>query len=55
MTARRVVYAVEPALDAGEFRAVLVDSGLGSIRPIDDLPRLQAMLSAAQLVVTAAR
>ena len=53
MTARGVVYAVEPALDANEFRAVLVDSGLGSIRPIDDLPRLQAMLSAAQLVVTA--
>jgi hypothetical protein len=53
MTAPAVVYAVEPTLDAIAFRSVLVDSGLGSIRPVDDLPRLHAMLSAAQLVVTA--
>ena len=49
----RVVYALEPALDASEFRRVLVDSGLGAIRPVDDLARLRAMLAAAQLVVTA--
>ncbi|HET9208167.1 MAG TPA: GNAT family N-acetyltransferase [Burkholderiaceae bacterium] len=53
MTAPTVVYAVEPTLDASEFRGVLIDSGLGSIRPVDDLPRLHAMLSAAQLLVTA--
>jgi GNAT superfamily N-acetyltransferase len=52
MTAPAVAYAVEPALAATEFRRVLVESGLGAIRPVDDLPRLQAMLSAAQLVVT---
>lgn len=50
-----IVYALEPALPAMEFRHVLVDSGLGTIRPVDDLERLQAMLSAAQLVVTARR
>ena len=55
MAAPAVVCAVEPSLDATEFRRVLVDSGLGAIRPVDDLPRLQKMLSAADLVVTARR
>jgi ribosomal protein S18 acetylase RimI-like enzyme len=49
----RVVCAREPHLDPAEFRRVLVESGLGTTRPIDDLPRLGAMLSAANLVVTA--
>lgn len=45
--------AHEPRLDVGEFRRVLIDSGLGSIRPIDDIGRLQQMLDAADLVLTA--
>jgi ribosomal protein S18 acetylase RimI-like enzyme len=49
----RVLYARESALDVAEFRRVLVASGLGATRPIDDLPRLEAMLAAANLVVTA--
>lgn len=49
----RVRYALEPALDVTEFRRVLVESGLGAIRPVEDEPRLQEMLSAADLVVTA--
>jgi len=48
-----VHYALEPALGVQEFRRVLVESGLGSIRPVDDIERLQAMLSSAQVVVTA--
>lgn len=48
-----VFYAVEPALDVESFRRVLEESGLGSLRPTGDLLRLQAMLSAADLVVTA--
>ncbi len=48
-----VHYALEPALSAQEFRRVLVESRLASIRPVGDLERLQAMLSSAQLVVTA--
>lgn len=49
----RVLYASEPGLAVGEFRQVLVESGLGTIRPVDDAARLGAMLAAANLVVTA--
>jgi ribosomal protein S18 acetylase RimI-like enzyme len=49
----RVHYAREPALDVAEFRRVLVESGLGAIRPVDDESRLGAMLSAADLILTA--
>lgn len=48
-----VLYDVEPTLDAASFRRVLDESGLGAIRPTGDIARLQAMLSAADLVVTA--
>jgi ribosomal protein S18 acetylase RimI-like enzyme len=48
-----VRYAREQSLDAAEFRRVLVESGLGASRPVDDEPRLQAMLSGANLIVTA--
>ena len=48
-----VFYGVEPTLDAESFRRVLEESGLGMIRPTGDLVRLQAMLSAADLVITA--
>lgn len=50
---RAVVHGVEPTLDVESFRQVLDASGLGSIRPTGDPVRLQAMLSAADLVVTA--
>ena len=49
----RILYAREPALDIAEFRRVLVESGLGETRPVDDDARLQAMLSGANLVLTA--
>lgn len=49
----RILYAREPTLNVAEFRRVLVDSGLGTIRPVDDEPRLQQMLSAADLIFTA--
>lgn len=48
-----VLYARETGLGVAEFRRVLVDSGLGQIRPVDDAHRLQAMLSGANLVLTA--
>jgi ribosomal protein S18 acetylase RimI-like enzyme len=50
-----VLYAIEPTLPVAEFRQMLVDSGLGSIRPVDDLPRLEVMLKSADLIVTARR
>ncbi|MCV3206856.1 GNAT family N-acetyltransferase [Mesorhizobium sp. YC-39] len=49
----RILYASEPTLDAAEFRRVLVESGLGETRPVDDEPRLRAMLAGANLVLTA--
>lgn len=50
-----VVYGVEPALDAAEFRRVLIESGLAPRRPVDEPGRLVRMLAAADLVVTARR
>jgi GNAT superfamily N-acetyltransferase len=49
----RIRYAREPELDVAEFRRVLVESGLGAIRPVEDEPRLKAMLSAADLILSA--
>ncbi|MBZ9675274.1 GNAT family N-acetyltransferase [Mesorhizobium sp. ES1-1] len=51
----KILYASEPALDSAEFRQVLMESGLGDIRPVEDDARLKAMLSGANLVVTARR
>lgn len=48
-----VLYAREPALGISEFRRVLVESGLGEVRPVDDEARLKAMLEGANLIVTA--
>ncbi|ESZ57528.1 GNAT family N-acetyltransferase [Mesorhizobium sp. L103C131B0] len=49
----KIIYAREPELDVAEFRRVLVESTLGETRPVDDDARLQAMLSGANLVLTA--
>lgn len=49
----RVLDARERRLGAEEFRDVLVDSGLGAWRPVDDLPRLEDMLRGANITVTA--
>ncbi|WP_434724563.1 GNAT family N-acetyltransferase [Mesorhizobium sp. RIZ17] len=51
--ASKVLYASEPALDVAEFRRVLVESGLGKVRPVDDEARLRTMLDNANLVLTA--
>lgn len=51
----RIVYARESTVAVADFRRVLVDSGLGAIRPVDDEPRLQTMLDNANLIVTARR
>ncbi|PBC05709.1 GNAT family N-acetyltransferase [Mesorhizobium sp. WSM3860] len=49
----KILYASEPTLDVAEFRRVLVESGLGETRPVDDEKRLKAMLGNANLVLTA--
>ncbi|WP_296747086.1 GNAT family N-acetyltransferase [Mesorhizobium sp.] len=48
-----ILYASEPTLDVAEFRRVLVDSGLGKVRPVDDEARLKTMLDNANLLLTA--
>ena len=54
MTSKRhVQYAVERDLDVPAFQRVLVESGLGAIRPVADEARLLEMLTAADLIVTA--
>lgn len=49
----RIIYAQEPNLGVFDFKRLLVESGLGKIRPIGDEPRLEKMLSSANLIVTA--
>jgi GNAT superfamily N-acetyltransferase len=51
----RVVCAPEPGLEVGEFRRVLVESGLGATRPVDDAARLRTMLAEADVVLAARR
>jgi ribosomal protein S18 acetylase RimI-like enzyme len=53
VTAPVIIYALEPNLAVAEFQSVLVASTLGERRPVDDLPRLDAMLRGAQIIVTA--
>jgi ribosomal protein S18 acetylase RimI-like enzyme len=56
MTAHETIsYARETSLPVAEFREVLASSGLGATRPVDDALRLQAMISGANLVMTARR
>ena len=52
-TRPRVFYAREPTLSVAGFRRILMESGLGALRPVDDTARLQAMLDGAGLIVTA--
>jgi GNAT superfamily N-acetyltransferase len=49
----KILYRREPDLSLDEFRRVLVESGLGATRPVDDPERLGAMLSGANLMLTA--
>ena len=47
------IFAVETTVSAEEFRTLLLASGLGVRRPVDDLARLDAMLRNANVVLTA--
>jgi ribosomal protein S18 acetylase RimI-like enzyme len=48
-----IVCQREQALTVDDFSKVLIESGLGAIRPVDDPARLHQMLSGAALVMTA--
>lgn len=53
MSADDILYATEPGLPAEEFIDVLRRSGLAERRPVDDRPRVEAMLRNADLTITA--
>jgi ribosomal protein S18 acetylase RimI-like enzyme len=53
MSLPTVHFAAEPELNPDEFRQVLELSGLGATRPVDDPVRIAAMLSGANLIMTA--
>lgn len=53
MTLPRIIYGQDSALTVAEFKRVLTESGLGTIRPVADDARLGDMLSGANLIVTA--
>ncbi len=46
-------YTLEPDLSAAEFVDVLRRSTLAERRPVDDLPRIEAMLRQANVIVAA--
>jgi ribosomal protein S18 acetylase RimI-like enzyme len=48
-----IVCAREPDLPVEDFSRLLVESGLGVTRPVDDLPRMRQMLAQADLVLAA--
>jgi GNAT superfamily N-acetyltransferase len=50
-----VTCAAEPDLAPAEFRRVLLSSGLGATRPVDDAERLATMLAKADVVLAARR
>lgn len=50
---QNISYAAEPDLSVEEFRRLLVDSGLGARRPVDEVERLSHMLRHADLIITA--
>ena len=48
-----VLYARESTVALAEFRRVLIESGMGEVRPVADERRLEALLWGANLIVTA--
>lgn len=53
MSNKETVYAVEHNVSVDEFRSLLIESGLGVRRPVDDPARLESMLRNANFIVTA--
>jgi predicted N-acetyltransferase YhbS len=48
-----ITYTLENNLSSEAFREILINSGLGARRPVDDPERLRAMITNANLVITA--
>lgn len=50
---KSIAFALEPQLSAAEFIEVVGRTSLGERRPLDDIPRIEAMLRNAGVIVTA--
>jgi len=48
-----IKYQVEPDLSAAEFKQVLEESSLGERRPIDEMDRVEKMVTNADIIITA--
>ncbi|MEO0894945.1 MAG: GNAT family N-acetyltransferase [Bacteroidota bacterium] len=48
-----IQYQREDNLHPEEFRQLLISSTLGERRPVDDIPRIEAMVKGANLIITA--
>lgn len=48
-----ISYQIETGLNPEEFRAILISSGLGARRPVDDHKRIIQMIESANLIMTA--
>jgi ribosomal protein S18 acetylase RimI-like enzyme len=53
MTDADIQYRTDRAVDVVAFKGILERSGLAARRPVSDLPRLERMLRAYNLVITA--
>lgn len=53
MTTDHLTFQVGPEVSIEEFRLVLLASGLGARRPVDEPDRLKAMLDNSNVIVTA--
>ncbi len=48
-----ITYTLEKNISSEAFREILIHSGLGARRPVDDPERLRAMITNANLILTA--
>ncbi len=48
-----IKYQIENNISPNEFKDLLIKSGLGERRPVDDFERIKAMVENANLIITA--
>lgn len=53
MSKEAPIYTVENNVSVDEYRSLLIDSGLGVRRPVEDIARLESMLRNSNFILTA--
>lgn len=48
-----ILYQIESNLDPEEFKEVLINSGLGERRPVEDMERIKQMVESSNLIIAA--